>query len=59
VFITFGAAMNLLLSVCALILTVGVLRIAFRIFKRWNLSDERKSMSLKKASILRSRLLQW
>jgi hypothetical protein len=38
--------MNILLSVCALILTVGVLRTAFRIFKRWNKSDDEERHKL-------------
>ena len=46
--LTFGAAMNLLLSVCALLLTIGVLKIAFRIFRRWNRSDDEERHELEK-----------
>ena len=50
--LTFGAAMNLLLTVCALILTVGVLRTAFKIFRRWNVSDEEERHELEKGFYL-------
>ncbi len=44
--------MNLLLSVCALVLTVGVLRIAYRIYRRWNISDEEEKHELEKGFYL-------
>ena len=44
--LTFLAAMNILLSVCALILTIGVIRTAFRIFKRWNKSEDEERHQL-------------
>jgi len=50
--LTFGAAMNLLLSVCALLLTLGVLRMAFRIFRRWNKSDDEERHELEKGFYL-------
>lgn len=50
--ITFAAAMNLLLSVCALILTISVLRTAYRIFKRWNKSDDEEKHELEKGFYL-------
>jgi len=49
---TFGSAMNLLLSVCALLLTLGVLRTAFRIFKRWDNSDDEERHELEKGFYL-------
>lgn len=50
--LTFGAAMNLLLSVCALLLTLGVLVIAIRIFRRWNKSDDEERHELEKGFYL-------
>ena len=50
--LTFLAAMNLLLSVCALLLTIGVTRTAFRIFKRWNKSDDEERHELEKGFYL-------
>ncbi len=44
--LTFGAAMNLLLSVCALLLTIGVLKTTFGIFKRWNESEDEERHEL-------------
>jgi len=44
--------MNLLLSVCALLLTIGVLKTAFRIFKRWNKSDDEERHELEKGFYL-------
>jgi hypothetical protein len=38
--------MNLLLSVCGLILTIGVMTTAFRIFRRWNRSDDEERHEL-------------
>ncbi len=37
---TFGSSINLLLSICALIATLGVLGTAYKIFRRWNESDD-------------------
>lgn len=37
---TFGSSINLLLSVCALIATLGVLRTVYRIFRSWDISDD-------------------
>ena len=50
--LTFGAAMNLLLSVCALLLVLGVIRMAFRIFRRWNKSDDEERHELEKGFYL-------
>jgi hypothetical protein len=44
--LTFGAAMNLLLSVCGLLLTLGVMKMTFRIFRRWDKSDEEERHEL-------------
>lgn len=44
--------MNLLLSVCALLLTLGVLVIAIRIFRRWNKSDDEERHELEKGFYL-------
>lgn len=44
--------MNLLLSVCALLLTIGVLKTAFRIFRRWNKSDDEERHELEKGFYL-------
>ena len=50
--LTFGAAMNLLLTICALILTIGVLKTAFKIFRRWDKSDEEERHDLEKGFYL-------
>ena len=50
--LTFGAAMNLLLSMCALLLVLGVIRMAFRIFRRWNKSDDGERHELEKGFYL-------
>ena len=50
--LTFGAAMNLLLSVCALLLTLGVIGMTFRIFRRWEKSDEEERHELEKGFYL-------
>ena len=50
--LTFGAAMNLLLSMCALLLVLGVIRMAFRIFRRWNKSDDEERHELEKGFYL-------
>jgi len=44
--------MNLLLSVCALLLVLGVIRMAFRIFRRWNKSDDEERHELEKGFYL-------
>lgn len=46
--LTFGAAMDLLLSICALVLTIGVLDTVFRIFRRWKGSNEEERYGLEK-----------
>ena len=50
--LTFLAAMNLLLSVCTLLLTVGVIRTVYRIFRRWDKSDEEEKHELEKGFYL-------
>ena len=45
---TFGSAMDLLLSVCAVILTIGVLIPAIKIFRGWSKSDEEEKQVLQK-----------
>jgi len=45
---TFGTAMILLLSFCAVILGLGVIDTAFRIFCRWRKSDEEERYELEK-----------
>jgi len=50
--LTFGAAMNFLLSVCGLLLTLGVIGTAFKIFKRWNNSDDEERHTLEKGFYL-------
>lgn len=50
--LTFLAAMNILLSVCALLLTIGLLGTVLRIFKRWNKSDDEERHELEKGFYL-------
>lgn len=49
---TFGAAMNILLSIAALILTLCGLDTALRIFRRWKTSDEEERYELEKGFYL-------
>lgn len=49
---TFGSAMELLLSISALILTVGVLFPVTRIYRRWNTSTEDERPELEKTFYL-------
>lgn len=49
---TFGSAMDLLLSIGALALTIGVLFPAARIFRRWRKSDDEEKHDLEKSFYL-------
>jgi hypothetical protein len=49
---TFGSAMDLLLSICVLFLTVGILFPVVRIFRRWKRSDEEEKHELEKSFYL-------
>ena len=49
---TFWTSMVLLLSACALVLGVGMLDIAYRIFRRWKRSDLEERYELEKDSFL-------
>jgi len=49
---TFGSAMELLLSISALILTIGVLLPVTRIYRRWNISSEAERPELEKTFYL-------
>jgi hypothetical protein len=49
---TFGSAMDLLLSISALVLTVGVLLPVTRIYRRWNTSSEEERPELEKTFYL-------
>jgi hypothetical protein len=49
---TFVAAMDLLLSICVLVLTVGIFFPALRIFRRWKKSEEEEKHELEKTFYL-------
>jgi hypothetical protein len=49
---TFGSAMDLLLSIGALVLTIGVLIPAIRIYRRWTKSEEEEKHDLEKSFYL-------
>jgi hypothetical protein len=49
---TFGSAMELLLSISALVLTIGVLLPVTKIYRRWNISTEAERPELEKTFYL-------